>query len=210
VTIAIDRAYICGPLAQAIFVEDGHSKILSLAEGEMHRQARPNDITFFFSESVEFKPISNLYGLALTVDILREMLVREVRMFDALDDTISGMDRRFSEGIRSRKISEGDQLLAEPEIADFVEGRLYGSAPSQSFDVIGALGIAKKTARGERNDFITLLQQVDRRKQNSHSRKQSSKSASLELRRIHCGGSLLKRVHFGSSHDCLWPATSTN
>jgi hypothetical protein len=144
VTAAIKNIYVSGPLRQAVYLQDGHSKILSLSEENTPRETRPNDLAFFFAESMEFRPIEKTISDGLSARGLQDILVLESRLYEGLDALLGGMDRRFSAGTRQRKISDGNRLLDEARVSEFVENRLFSAEPTQMLDAKGALQIAKK------------------------------------------------------------------
>jgi hypothetical protein len=145
VTVVLDKAYVSGALRQAIYIEDGHSTLLSLSDENTPRRVRPNDLSFFFAETTEFRPIENTPNGSLTLSTLREILACESKIYDALDAIIGGMDRRLSTETRRRKITDGDKLLADTRASVFVENRLFSAAPTKLLDVEGAIQIARGT-----------------------------------------------------------------
>ena len=148
-TAHIATAHLCGPLGQAIAVVDGETWIY---ENGNRRRASANDIRFFFDLGLEVRPVNPLGAEPLTEDKLSAMLERETRCFQALHDLLLGMDADLEDSLRTRAIRRADRLLADAEVAAFVERRFLRPVEREKWDVAGAhrLAAAERLSAVER------------------------------------------------------------
>ena len=148
-TAHIATAHLCGPLGQAIAVVDGETWIY---ENGNRRRASANDIRFFFDLGLEVRPVDPLGAEPLTEDKLSAMLERETRCFQALHDLLLGMDADLEDSLRTRAIRRADRLLADAEVAAFVERRFLRPVEREKWDVAGAhrLAAAERLSAVER------------------------------------------------------------
>lgn len=137
----IQHAYVSGQLRRALFVADGRSMLLE-ADGDAPREALPNEVGMFFSDGVEFEQVGEPGAGRCTLAQVKLALARKTLEMDALDALLGGMDPRFSEKTRRRKIALTHELMADEKIETFVKERVLSVIPPENLDPHTALSFA--------------------------------------------------------------------
>jgi len=118
----IEKAFVSGQIAQAIFKEDDKLLLIKAKDTENIMECTPYEESLFFNSDTEIKVFGNI-----EIDQLRKTLLKEKSNFDALYAAVGGFDRNLSEQTRILSIQRAEGLVKDPEIFDFVTFRLFGN-----------------------------------------------------------------------------------
>lgn len=118
----IEKAFVSGQIAQAIFKEDDKLFLIKAKNTENIMECTPYEESLFFNSDTEIKVFGNI-----EIEELRKTLVKEKSNFDALYAAVGGFDRNLSEKTRILSIQRAESLVKNPGIFDFVTFRLFGN-----------------------------------------------------------------------------------
>jgi hypothetical protein len=118
----IEKAFVSGQIAQAIFKEDDKLFLIKAKDTENIMECTHYEESLFFNSDTEIKVFGNI-----EIDELRKTLVKEKSNFDALYGAIGGFDPNLSEKTRILSIQRAESLVKDTEIFDFVIFRLFGN-----------------------------------------------------------------------------------
>jgi hypothetical protein len=118
----IQKAFVSGQIGQSIFKEEDRLFIVKARDAGKVWECNPYEESLFFNIEAEIKILENI-----TIEELRETLVKEKLCFDALYGAIGGFDPKLSEKTRILSIERAENLIKDPEIFDFVKSRLFGN-----------------------------------------------------------------------------------
>ncbi|MDQ1354556.1 MAG: hypothetical protein QG657_4865 [Acidobacteriota bacterium] len=135
----IVKAFVSGQVARSIYEEDEKLFILHVEDTDAARDCTPYDYNLFFSSGAEIKVFEKI-----SIEELRENLLKEKTCFDALHGAIGGMDKTLSEATRTLSIRRAENLVKEPEIFEFIKSRFFGNPVPAAADLKGALKLSKR------------------------------------------------------------------
>ena len=138
----IEKAFVSGQIAQAIFKEDDKFFLLKAKDTENIMECTPYEESLFFNSDTEIKVFGNI-----EIDELRKTLLKEKSNFDALYAAVGGFDRNLSEKTRILSIQRAESLVQDPGIFDFVIFRLFGNPVPKTAALKKAVKLSLK------NDF---------------------------------------------------------
>ena len=84
----IEKAFVSGKIAQAIFKEDDKLFLIKAKDTENIMECTPYEESLFFNSDTEIKVFGNI-----AIEELRKTLVKEKSNFDALYGAVGGFDR---------------------------------------------------------------------------------------------------------------------
>ena len=138
----IDRAFISGRAGVAYLVEDSILLRIDLHEDGEPRPSREGEAAALAAMGAEFEEVP---PRGLSVDGLRQQLQLGALAYQALTFTIGGMDSLLARDIRREAIEAAEELLADPERAQFVRNRLLGCPVAEDGDPEGAAALAAES-----------------------------------------------------------------
>lgn len=126
----IEKALVSGQIAQAIFQDDEQLFIINADDIDRILDCTPYEESLFFNSEAEIRIFENI-----TIEELKDKLLKEKMYFDALYGAIGGMDKNLSEETRILSIQRAENLIENPEIFDFVTSRLFGNSVPKEADL---------------------------------------------------------------------------
>jgi hypothetical protein len=148
----IEKAFVSGQIAQSVFIEQDKLFIIKTKDlGEVW-ECTPYEESLFFNTEAEIKILENI-----TIEELRETLVKEKLFFDALYGTIGGFDPGLSPKTRVLSIQRAENLVKDPGIFDFVKSRLFGNPVPAEAALKEALKLSKKNGSEDMSFVYTTL-----------------------------------------------------
>jgi hypothetical protein len=138
----IEKAFVSGQIAQAIFEEDDKLFIIKAKDAENIMECPLYEESLFFNSDTEIKVFGNI-----EIEELRKTLIKEKSNFDALYGAVGGFDRNLSEKTRILSIQRAESLIKDPGIFDFVTFRLFGNPVPKTAALKKAVKLSMK------NDF---------------------------------------------------------
>jgi hypothetical protein len=153
----IEKAFVSGQIAQSIFIEQNKLFIIKAKDTGKVWECTPYEESLFFNIETEIKILEDI-----TIEELRETLVKEKLRFDALYGAIGGFDPKLSPKTRILSMQRAENLVKNPEIFDFVKSRLFGNLVPEEAALKEALKLSKENGC-EDMSFIyhTLLDNGD-------------------------------------------------
>jgi hypothetical protein len=118
----IEKAYVSGQIGQSVYKHEEKFYIMYAGKSEKSRECSIYEENLFFNSGAEINVFENI-----SVENLRETLLKEKSCFDALYFTLAGFDGSLSEGTRVLSMRGADEKRANEEIFNFVNYRLYGN-----------------------------------------------------------------------------------
>lgn len=125
----IEKEFISGQIARTVFQEDGRLFIMHASDTERVLECTPYEKSLFFHSEAEINIFENI-----TIEELRDKLIKEKRCFDALCNAIGGFDKILSEESRIVSIQDTENLVQNRDIYDFVISRLFGNPLPEEAD----------------------------------------------------------------------------
>jgi tetratricopeptide (TPR) repeat protein len=138
----IDRAFISGRAGVAYLVEDSILLRIDLHEDGEPRPSREGEAAALAAMGAEFEGVP---PRELSLDGLRQQLQLRALAYQALTFAIGGMDSLLARDIRREAIEAAEELLADPERAQFVRNRLLGCPVAEDGDPEGAAALAAES-----------------------------------------------------------------
>ena len=126
----IEKALVSGQIAQAIFQDDERLFIINADDIDRVLDCTPYEESLFFNSEAEIRIFENI-----TIEELKDILLKEKMYFDALYGAIGGMDKDLSEETRILSIQRAENLIEDPEIFDFVTSRFFGNPVPKEADL---------------------------------------------------------------------------
>lgn len=126
----IEKAYVSGQIARSIFLDDDQLFLIKADNADKVLECTHYEKSLFFGSGAEIKVLENV-----SVEEIREKLLKEKACFDALYGAIGGMDKNLSEETRVLSIQRAETLVKDPEILDFVKSRLFGNPVPEEADL---------------------------------------------------------------------------
>jgi hypothetical protein len=148
----IEKAFVSGQIAQAIFKEDDKLFLIKAKDTENTMECTPYEESLFFNSDTEIKVLGNI-----AINELRKTLVKEKSNFDALYGAIGGFDRNLSEKTRILSIQRAESLVKNPEIFDFVIFRLFGNPVPKDAALKKAVKLSIQNGFQEMNSIYKKL-----------------------------------------------------
>lgn len=139
----IEKAFVCGQIAQALFKEENQLFLLHAEENEKPIYCTPYEESLFFDSDAEIKIFENI-----SLDELRKKLLKDKLLFDVLHDIIAGFDRSLSIKTRILSMQKAEKFIKEkdPEILSFMKSRLFGNPVPREADLEQAVKLSGKNS----------------------------------------------------------------
>lgn len=135
----IKKAFVSGQIAQSVFIEQDKLFIIKAKDTGKVRECTPYEESLFFNSEAEIKILENI-----SIEELRETLVKEKLFFDALFGAIGGFDPRLSPKTRVLSMQRAENLVKDPGIFDSVKSRLFGNPVPEEASLKEALKLSKE------------------------------------------------------------------
>jgi tetratricopeptide (TPR) repeat protein len=148
----IEKAFVSGQIARSIFKEEDNLFILNAKETEEISDCTPYEKSLFFSSGAEIKVFENI-----TIDELREKLMKEKACFDAMYGAIAGFDPDLSEETRILSIQRAEELVKVPGILDFLKSRFLGNPVPKEAALKQALKLSNRNGFKEMGFLYHIL-----------------------------------------------------
>ena len=153
----IEKAFISGQIAQSIYKDEDKLFIIHAKDVDKVLDCTPYERNLFFDSGAEINVFENI-----TIEELREKLLKEKDCFDALYGAIGGFDKILSDETRILSIQHVESLIKNPYIFDFVTSRFFGNPVPEEADLGKAIELCiEKDFPEMKAIYINLLQGKD-------------------------------------------------
>lgn len=154
----IEKAYVSGQIAQSIYKDEDKLFIIHAKDVDKVLDCTPYERNLFFDSGAEINVFENI-----TIEELREKLLKEKDCFDALYGAIGGFDKILTDETRILSIQHAESLIKNPDIFDFVTSRFFGNPVPEEADLGKAIELCiEKNFPEMKAIYIKLLQGKDR------------------------------------------------
>lgn len=136
----INKVYISGQLAQAIYQEDENYFSLGLDQIERPNYCTSAELSLFFNSGAE---LLMLEDKTITLEKIKSTVELAANRHHALTFTISGFNPELTLNTRQLSIEAANDLIQFSDIQDFVENRLLSRKLPPNNDLKKAIELSK-------------------------------------------------------------------
>ncbi len=132
-------ALISGRNGVALVIDGDHLASIHADEPERDVARQPAELRFLIGEGRDFEPVEN----TSRAEIVRRLVLARDRE-DALQLALILIDPELTSGTRQEAAEELEELLAQEDVVDYLEGVLYAQPLPEGTDLPGGSTLAGK------------------------------------------------------------------